>query len=94
MSGLMAVCTPNSHPHDDGRVEHGYQLNVLDEDLAVQATVDLPDWESFQQEAAGRRLTEAGFALDPTGADSWRPSGLGFMAPVVRTGPAEGAQPS
>lgn len=93
MSVLMAVCTPNSHPHDDGRVEHGYQLNVLDEELAVLATVDLPEWESFQEEAAGQRLAEAGFALD-TGEDAWSPSGLGFMAPVVRTGPAKSPQSS
>lgn len=94
MSVLMAVCTPNNHPHDDGRVEHGYQLNVLDEELAVLATVDLPEWESFQEEAAGHRLAEAGFALDGTSADTWSPSGLDFMAPVVRTGPAKSPEPS
>ena len=26
---LIAVCTPNSHPHEDGRVGHGFQINVL-----------------------------------------------------------------
>ncbi|PNG22335.1 hypothetical protein [Streptomyces cahuitamycinicus] len=93
MSDLIAVCTPNSQPHEDGRVEHGYQLNVLDQGLTVLATVDLPDWERFRQEAAGRRLADAGFALQPgrdsADAERWSPSGLGYMAPVVRTGTAE-----
>ncbi|GAA0667122.1 hypothetical protein GCM10009535_53690 [Streptomyces thermocarboxydovorans] len=93
MSELTAVCTPNSYPHEDGRVEHGYQLNVLDQDLVVVATVDLPDWESFQQEEAGQRLADAGFALqagsDSADAEGWSPAGLGYMAPVVRAKAAE-----
>ncbi|WP_432158208.1 hypothetical protein [Streptomyces sp. bgisy153] len=93
MSELTAVCTPNSYPHEDGRIEHGYQLNVLDQDLTVLATVDLPDWESFHQEAAGHRLADAGFALQPgldsSGAEGWTSAGLGYMAPVVRAEAAE-----
>jgi hypothetical protein len=85
MSELIATFTPSSYPHEDGRVEHGYQLNVLAEDLAILVTVDLPDWESFRQEAAGHCLAGAGFTLQPDSA-GWSPSGLGYMAPVVRTG--------
>jgi hypothetical protein len=92
MTELIATYTPNSYPHEDGRVEHGYQLNVLDQDLAIVVTVDLPDWESFHQEAADRCLASAGFALQPdpdsAGVVGWSPSGLGYMAPVVRTGTA------
>ncbi|MFZ3475381.1 hypothetical protein ACODT3_42250 [Streptomyces sp. 4.24] len=84
MPELTAVCTPNSYPHEDGRVEHGYQLNVLD-DLTVVATVELPHWTSCDLAEAGRHLTEAGFALCPGGEDGgWRPAGLGYMAPVDR----------
>jgi hypothetical protein len=87
MSELIATYTPNSHPHEDGQVEHGYQLNVLDGDLVVLVTVDLPDWEGFRQEEAADRLADAGFALqsgpDSASADGWRPAGIGYMAPVV-----------
>jgi hypothetical protein len=80
VSDFTATCTPNSQPHEDGRVEHGYQLNVLDQDLTIVATVELPDWESFDQETASSCLTDAGFVS--TGA--WSPSGLGYMTPVAR----------
>ena len=83
MSDLTAICTPNSQPHEDGRVEHGYQLNVLDQSLAIVATVNLPEWESFQQEEAVRQLADAGFNLCSS-ADAWSQSGLGYMAPVTR----------
>lgn len=85
---LVATCTPNSLPHDDGRVEHGYQINVLAEDLSIVATVDLPDWEAFDPASAVRQLNGAGFTLGPdvsrTELDGWSPSGLGYTAPVVR----------
>jgi len=83
VSTLTAICTPNSQPHEDGRVEHGYQLNVLDQSLAIVATVDLPEWESFQQEEAVRQLAEAGFVLSSS-VEAWSPSGLGYMTPVAR----------
>ncbi|MET9776200.1 hypothetical protein ABZ023_18400 [Streptomyces sp. NPDC006367] len=85
---LFAACTPNSYPHEDGRVEHGYQLNVLDQDLTVLTTVELPDWETFDEEAAGRRLADAGFTLrsgpDSASPGGWSPAGLGYMASVAR----------
>ncbi|WP_435058353.1 hypothetical protein [Streptomyces sp. bgisy060] len=88
---LTAVCTPNSHPHADGRVEHGYQLNVLDETLTIVATVDLPHWDRFNAEEAGQHLADAGFALKADAAGpGWRPSGLGHMTPVARTAIAAG----
>lgn len=84
MPELNAVCTPNSLPHEDGRVEHGYQLNVLDEALEVVATVDLPHWITCDLTEADRHLEEAGFALRPGGDDGgWRPAGLGYLAPVI-----------
>jgi hypothetical protein len=89
VSELIAACTPNSYPGEDGRVEHGYQLTIIDQDISVLATVDLPDWESFHQEAAGKRLADMGFTLrsDPSSpdADAWSPAGLGYMATVTRT---------
>ncbi|MFJ2752815.1 hypothetical protein [Streptomyces sp. NPDC087297] len=89
MPELTAVCTPNSYPHEDGRVEHGYQLNVLDGDLAVVATVELSHWTSCDLEEAGRHLAEAGYELRPGGEDGgWSPAGLGYMAPVAPTAAA------
>ncbi|MFB7312952.1 hypothetical protein [Streptomyces sp. NPDC056192] len=89
MSELIAACTPNSYPNEDGRVVHGYQLTVLDQDIAVLASTDLPGWESFHPEAAGKHLADMGFTLqsDPSSpdADSWSPAGLGYMATVTRT---------
>lgn len=82
MSELIAACTPNSLPNEDGRVEHGYQITVLDQDMAVVATVDLPEWETFQPEEAVRKLTDGGFVLSD-GTGGWMPSGLGHMAPVA-----------
>lgn len=82
-----AVCTPNSYPHEEGRVEHGFQINVLDEHLTVLATVDLPDWESFRPASAGHRLIEAGYMIRP-GVDradlnGWKPVANGYTVPVV-----------
>lgn len=84
MPELTAVCTPNSLPHPDGRVEHGYQLNVLDEDLEVVAAVELAHWTGCDLEEAGRHLAEAGFALGLGAGGGWKAAGLGFMAPVTR----------
>lgn len=89
---LTAVCTPNSHPGGDGRVEHGYQLNVLDQDLNIVATVDLPDWGSFRPASAGHRLAEHGYMIRPDARgpqtfDGWRQASPGldsWSAPVVR----------
>lgn len=80
---FVATCTPNSLPHDDGRVEHGYQINVLAEDFSIVATVDLPDWEVFDPASAVHQLSEAGFTLGPD-VNGWNPSGLGYTMPVVR----------
>lgn len=89
MSELIAACTPNSYPNEGGQVAHGYQLTVLDQDVAVLATTELPDWESFRPEVAGKHLAAMGFTLrsDPSSpdADSWSPAGLGYMAAVTRT---------
>jgi len=92
VSTLIAACTPNSYPNEGGQVAHGYQLtvlDVLDQDVAALATKDLPDWESFCPEAAGKHLADMGFTLlsDPShpDADSWSPAGLGYMAAVTRT---------
>lgn len=84
---LTAVCTPNSHPDEDGRVEHGYQLNVLDPDLRIVATVDLPDWTTFQPAEAGRQLAEHGYTIRPD-AHGWRTAALNlnsWSAPVAPT---------
>lgn len=89
---LTAVCTPNSHPHPDGRVEHGYQINVLDEGLSIVATVDLPEWESFRPASAGHRLIEHGYmirpdARGPQAVNGWRRAEPGldsWSVPVVR----------
>ncbi|MEU2453883.1 hypothetical protein ABZ605_27870 [Streptomyces sp. NPDC012765] len=89
MPELNAVITPNSLPHPDGRVEHGYQLNVLDEDLAIVATVELAHWTGCDLREASRHLTEAGFALCSGGQDGdWRQSGMGYMARVARNAAA------
>ncbi|MEU8472727.1 hypothetical protein AB0F30_33425 [Streptomyces sp. NPDC029006] len=82
MSDLVATCTPNSYPHPGGRVEHGYQLNVLDSALNIVATVDLPDWQTFDAVAATSRLSDAGVAL-ADGVNGWSPAGLGYTVPVV-----------
>lgn len=90
-SDLTAVCTPNSHPHDDGRVEHGYQINViaLDDNLSTLATIDLPDWESFRPASAGHRLIEAGYMIAPgidrADMNGWKPvpNSHAYKVPVV-----------
>ncbi|NUV64302.1 hypothetical protein [Streptomyces sp. CAI-85] len=96
---LTAVCTPNSHPGEDGRVEHGYQLNVLDAELRIVATVDLPEWESFRPSSAGHRLIEHGYMIRPDArgpetVNGWRQASPGldsWSVPVVRTdGDADG----
>lgn len=87
MSELTAVCTPNSHPHDDGGVEHGFQINVLDEQLDILATVALPDWERFRPASAGHRLIELGYTirpgLDRADLNGWKPEAHGYTVPVV-----------
>ncbi|MFD5878481.1 hypothetical protein [Streptomyces yangpuensis] len=85
MPELFAVCTPNSLPHPDGRVEHGYQINVMDQALEVVATVELPDWTRCDLEEAGRHLTGAGFEVAPEAEGGWKAAGLGFLVPVTRT---------
>ncbi|MFF4456683.1 hypothetical protein [Streptomyces goshikiensis] len=86
MPELNAVCTPNSSPpHEDGRVEHGCQLTVIAEHLAVVATVELPHWSTCDLAEASRHLGEAGFELAPETEGGWRAAGLGFLAPVTRT---------
>lgn len=85
---IFAACTPNSYPHDDGRVEHGYSLTVLDAGMDVLATVNLPDWNDFRREEAERHLADVGFLLqgspDAPDAEDWTPAGLGYRACVVR----------
>lgn len=85
---LTATCTPNSYPHKDGRVEHGFQINVLDHDLIAITTVDLPDWESFRPASAGHRLIERGWMIRPDArgpetVNGWRPVGSGWMTQVI-----------
>lgn len=84
---LIATCTPNSQPYGDGRVEHGYQINVLDDQLTIHATIDLDDWERFRPASAGHRLIEVGYMISP-GVDradlnGWQRTAHGYMAPVV-----------
>jgi hypothetical protein len=81
VSDYYAACTPNSLPVD-GRTQHGYQLTVLDGTMTVLEAMDLPEWETFQQEEAETRLANIGYIL--SAASEWSPAGLGFMAPVVR----------
>jgi hypothetical protein len=87
MSSLFATCTPNSHPRDDGSARHGFQINVLDEQLTIHATIDLADWESFRPASAGHRLIEVGYMISP-GVDradlnGWQPTAHGYTVPVV-----------
>lgn len=89
-SSLMAACTPNSLPDADGRTGHGFQINVLDDDMAVLATIDLPDWESFRPASAGHRLIERGYMIRPDArgpetVNGWTAVGPSWMTPVVRT---------
>lgn len=98
MIELTAVCTPNSHPHPDGRVEHGYQLNViaLDDQLTTLVTVDLPDWDRFRPASAGHRLIEVGYMIRPgidrADMNGWRREASGYTVPVVRLD--EGGRPT
>lgn len=87
---LIAACTPNSLPDAEGHTEHGFQINVLDDDMAIVATIDLPDWESFRPASAGHRLIEHGYMIRPDARgpetlSGWTRVGPGFSAPVVRT---------
>lgn len=86
---LMAACTPNSLPDDEGDVEHGFQINVLDHNLEILATIDLPDWESFRPASAGHRLIEHGYMIrpdtrTPETVNGWREVGSGWMTQVMR----------
>lgn len=85
----MATCTPNSAPYDDGRVEHGFQINVLDDGLSIIETINLPEWEEFRPASAGHRLIEHGFMIRPDGrgpetVNGWRPMGSGWITQVIR----------
>jgi hypothetical protein len=87
---LMAACTPNSLPDADGEVEHGFQINVLNEGMDILATIDLPDWESFRPASAGHRLIEHGYMIHPEArgpetVNGWRQAGAGWMVSVIRT---------
>lgn len=86
---LMAACTPNSLPDAAGEVEHGFQINVLDDGMTVLATIDLPDWETFRPASAGHRLIERGYMIRPDArgpetVNGWRRAGIGFMTQVMR----------
>ena len=85
----MATCTPNSLPDAGGEVQHGFQINVLDASMAILATVDLPDWETFRPASAGHRLIEHGYMIRPDARTSgtvngWRQAGSGWMTQVMR----------
>jgi hypothetical protein len=85
---LLATCTPNSLPDADG-VEYGFQINVLDDSMAVLATIDLPDWETFRPASAGHRLIEHGYMIRPDArgpetVNGWRRAGSGWMTQVTR----------
>lgn len=93
---LMATCTPNSAPfwHDDvQRCEHGFQINVLDAELHIVVTIDLPEWESFRPASAGHRLIEHGWMIAPHTRDEqhpetvngWRAIGSGWVTQVIST---------
>ncbi|MFF2864540.1 hypothetical protein ACFVSX_32250 [Streptomyces rubiginosohelvolus] len=86
MPEFFAACTPNSLPNDDGIAEHGWQLNVLDENMAILTTVDLPEWKSFDEHTATQRLATMGCTLrdNPKSPeqDGWTPAGIGHMASV------------
>ena len=81
MTNFFAACTPNSLP-EGGRTKHGYQINVLTEGMTVMETINLPEWETFQQEEAEDHLARIGYILT---SPEWSAAGLGFMASVVRT---------
>ena len=92
MPELIATCTANSYPDENGLVAHGYQLNIAEEVVNFVATRDLPDWKTFDREAAGRILADMGFTVQPElSADGWSPAGIGYLAVVTRT---QGAAPS
>lgn len=86
---LMAACTPNSLPDAEGEVEHGFQLNVLDDAMVIVATIELPEWETFRAASAGHRLIEHGYMIHPNAraaadtVNGWRRVGLGWMTQVI-----------
>lgn len=87
---LLAACTPNSLPDAEGHSEHGFQINVVDGDMTILTTIDLPDWEIFHASSAGHRLIEHGYMIRPDArgpetVNGWRRVGPGFMVPVMRT---------
>lgn len=93
-SVLVATCTPNSQPfftHEgESQCEHGYQINVLDSDLNILATINLLDWQSFRPASAGHRLIEHGYMIRPDArstdtVNGWRAVGSGWIVPVIRT---------
>lgn len=87
---LFATCTPNSMPQA-GHVEFGYELNVMDDQLELLATLDLPDWHKFRPASAGHRLIEMGYMIHPDARNGERVNGWSevppfgsWMARVVR----------
>lgn len=89
---LFAACTPNSLPDAEGHVEHGFQINVMNDAMAILTTIDLPDWETFRPASAGHRLIEHGYMIHPDArgvpqsVNGWRSVGPGFMVPVIPKG--------
>ncbi|MGY5627488.1 hypothetical protein ACW7N6_38615 [Streptomyces sp. UC1A3] len=86
---LVAACTPNSLPDADGVTEHGFQITVLDARMAILATINLPEWESFRPASAGHRLIEHGYMIrpdirTPETVNGWSQVGPGWMTSVVR----------
>lgn len=86
---LVAACTPNSLPDAGGVAEYGFQINVLDDDMSVLATINLPDWETFRPASAGHRLIEHGYMIRPDArtpetVNGWSQAGSGWMASVMR----------
>ncbi|MCZ0983941.1 hypothetical protein O1L60_45080 [Streptomyces diastatochromogenes] len=79
MSELYATCTPNSLPVE-GRTPDGHQVNVLDEQMKIADTFDLPALEVFDADQAEVTLTTAGYV--PQGP--WSASGSGHMCQVAR----------
>lgn len=93
---LMAACTPNSLPDADGEVEHGFQINVLDDSATILVTIDLTDWETFRPASAGHRLIEHGYLIRPDArtpetVNGWSRAGMGWVTSVMRLDDEEAA---
>lgn len=77
---LFATCTPNSMPQA-GHVEFGYELNVMNDQLELLATLDLPDWHKFRPASAGHRLVEMGYMIHPNARNPERVNGWSEVPP-------------